>query len=170
VEFPSLATWVPMRLPDRRLIRFSIFAHQSENWLYFCSFLQTRTQMVCLRMNGRFAPIPVTHELISVFVKSYQRTPAPISCVTREPTTFCLGFFYFFLEFIPQIREKEQKLGPIAFLQRGPQLRDDPRISFRTGDYQAYLARTWSNDVDAILTRIPAYFGTSKRDVSQNRN
>jgi hypothetical protein len=26
----------------------------------------------CLRMNGRFAPIPVTHELIGVFVKSYQ--------------------------------------------------------------------------------------------------
>ncbi|MDX6458800.1 MAG: hypothetical protein QOE55_2497 [Acidobacteriaceae bacterium] len=55
----------------------------------------------CLRaywtvFNDRFAPIPVTHELISVFVKSYQGTTDSISCVTREPTTFCLGFFIFF--------------------------------------------------------------------------
>ena len=38
--------------------------------------------------------------------------------------------FYFFFESISQIREKEQKLGPIAFQQRGPQLRDDPVSHF----------------------------------------
>jgi hypothetical protein len=39
---------------------------------------------------------------------------------------FLLRLFYFFLESISQIRQNEQKLGPIAFLQRGPQLQDDP--------------------------------------------
>jgi hypothetical protein len=35
-------------------------------------------------------------------------------------------FFLFFLESIFQIRESEHKLGPMAFLQRDPQLGDDP--------------------------------------------
>jgi hypothetical protein len=61
-------------------------------------------------------PIPVTHELISVFVKSNQRTPDPIPCVTREPKIFSLGFFYFFGS-ISQIRENEQKLGRMPILQ-----------------------------------------------------
>jgi hypothetical protein len=62
-------------------------------------------------------PIPVTHELMSVLSKSYQGTTNSISCVTREPITFCLGFFYFFLESISQIRENEQKLGRMLFSQ-----------------------------------------------------
>jgi hypothetical protein len=39
-------------------------------------------------LNDRFAPIPVIHELISIFVKSYQGMTDSISCVTREPTIF----------------------------------------------------------------------------------
>jgi hypothetical protein len=58
------------------------------------------------------------HELIGVFVKSYQGTTDSVSCDTREPTTFCLVlFFIFFLEFISQIRENEQKLGRMRFSQ-----------------------------------------------------
>jgi len=37
-------------------------------------------------------------------------------------------------------------------------------------DCRPNLARTWSNDVDAILTRISASFGAVTRDVSQNGN
>ena len=57
---------------------------------------------------------------------------------------------------------------PIAFLQGGPQLRDDPVFHFRLVTYQAYLARTWSNEVDSILTSIPATFLVAEREVSQN--
>src|SRR5258708_7393447 len=63
------------------------------------------------------APIPVTHELMSVLSKSYQGTTNSISCVTREPTAFCLDFFIFFLESISQIRKNEQKLGRMLFSQ-----------------------------------------------------
>ena len=63
------------------------------------------------------APIPVTHELISVFVKSYSERQTFLSCVMREPTFFCLGFCLFFLESISQIRENEQKLGRMLFSQ-----------------------------------------------------
>src|ERR1700722_14414857 len=53
-------------------------------------------------LRGRFGqmtalPIPVTHELISVFVNSCQGTTDSISCFTREPTTFFLAFLIFFL-------------------------------------------------------------------------
>jgi hypothetical protein len=86
-------------------------------------------------------------------------------CHERADSFLPRPFFYFFLKSVFEIEESEHKLGPIAFLQGGPQLRDDPVSHFRL---QAHLARTWSNDVDAILTRIAANFWTSKRDVVQN--
>jgi len=62
--------------------------------------------------------MPVTHELISALVKSYQWTTDPISCVTGEPKTFFIGFFlFFFLESIFQIGESEDKLGRMLFSQ-----------------------------------------------------
>jgi hypothetical protein len=48
-------------------------------------------------VTGRFAQISVAHELISVFVKSHQRTTDPTSCVARADN-FLPRRFYFFLE------------------------------------------------------------------------
>jgi len=67
-------------------------------------------------MNVRFAQPaqPVTHELISVFVKSYQERLTPFH-VSQESRQFFAYAFYFFLESISQIRENEQKLGRMLF-------------------------------------------------------
>jgi hypothetical protein len=46
-------------------------------------------------VTGRFAQISVAHELISVFVKSHQRTTDPTSCVARADN-FLPRRFYFF--------------------------------------------------------------------------
>jgi hypothetical protein len=66
-------------------------------------------------VTGCFAQISVAHELISVFVKSHQRTTDPTSCVARA-ATFCLGVFIFF-GIIYQIRENDQKLERMLILQ-----------------------------------------------------
>jgi hypothetical protein len=81
--------------------------------------------------------------------------------------TFSLCSFIFFGKSILKILESEHELGLIAFLQRGPQLRD---ISFQTVAYDPYLARVGSNEVDSILTRISATFLAAEREVSQNGN
>jgi hypothetical protein len=44
---------------------------------------------------------------------------------------FCYAFYFFFWKSISRIREKEQKLGPITLLQRGPPLGNDPVSHFR---------------------------------------
>jgi hypothetical protein len=80
-----------------------------------------------------------------------------------RPVTFSLCLFYFFFgNLIFKIWESEHKLGLIAFLQRGPQLRDDPVSHFR-------LLHTIP-EVDSILTRISATFLVAEREVSQNGN
>ena len=48
-----------------------------------------------------------------------------------DPQLLLRLFIFFFWKSISRIREKEQKLGPITFLQRGPQLGDDPVSHFR---------------------------------------
>jgi hypothetical protein len=69
--------------------------------------------------NFRFAPIPVTHELISVFVKSLSVNDwLHFMCHERAEKFFHRAPFYFFLESIFQIGESEHKLGPIAFRQQ----------------------------------------------------
>jgi hypothetical protein len=67
---------------------------------------------------------------------------------------FYLGCFYFFLRSISQIRESQHELGPIAFLQRGPQLGDDPVAHLRTPSTSPTLRRpaaTMSTDLNQDL-------------------
>jgi hypothetical protein len=47
-------------------------------------------------------------------------------CLRHERVKFFHRLFLFFLESLVQIGEGEHKPGPLAFQQRGPQLRDDP--------------------------------------------
>jgi hypothetical protein len=75
-----------------------------------------RGTLVELLADGRFAPIPVTHELIGVFVKSYRELTPFFMCHERADK-FLPRSFLFFLESISQIRENEQKLGRMLFSQ-----------------------------------------------------
>ncbi len=69
----------PCRTPPRNLRRQSPFSHSSQarrtvGWMAEHKVRRSSLMIAGLwaRLNVLFAPIPVTHELISVFVKSYQ--------------------------------------------------------------------------------------------------
>jgi hypothetical protein len=71
----------------------------------------------------------------------------PHSMCHERAGIFSLGFFIF-LKTILQIWESEHELGPIAFLRRGPQLRDDPVAHLGTPRSSPTLRGACSNDVD----------------------
>ncbi len=77
------------------------------------------------------APIPVTHELMSVLSKSYQGTTNSISCVTREPTAFCLDFFIFFGIHFSNSEERAEARAYAVFAS-DLLMRDDPVARLRS--------------------------------------